>query len=180
MKRWFLLAVLFLTAILMATCAPFSKEIMRQVDPTLTFAEVQKDPQPYVGRILLWGGVIVEIENRKDETLLRVMRTELDYEKRPVNLDRSTGRFIVHYAGFLDPAIYKEGREITVVGEVAGKEVLPIGGIMYAYPVILAKEIRLWAKRLEVPYDSPPWFWAPYPPYWWYRYPYWGYPLYYW
>jgi outer membrane lipoprotein len=180
MKRRFFSTVLFLAASLMGGCAPFSKEIMRQVDPTLTFAEVQKDPQPYVGKIVLWGGVIVGVENRKDETLLKVMRTGLDYEKRPVNLDRSTGRFIARYAGFLDPAIYKEGREITVVGEVVGKEFLSLGDTMYAYPVILAKEARLWERRVEIPYDYPPWFWAPYPPYWWYRYPYWGYPFYYW
>ena len=178
MKRWFSLAILLLAASLMGACAPFSKEIMRRVDPTLTFAEIQKDPQPYVGKIVLWGGVIVETENRQDETLLKVMRTELDYEKRPVNLDRSMGRFLVRYAGFLDPAIYKEGREITVIGEVAGKEALPVGEILYAYPVILAREIRLWERRVEVPYGYPPWFWAPYP--YSYRYPYWGYPLYYW
>jgi len=179
MKRWFLLVVLFLAASLMGACAPFSKEIMRQVDPTLKFAEIQKDPQPYAGKIVLWGGVIVEVDNRKDETILKVMRTELDNEKRPVSLDRSTGRFIVRHAGFLDPAIYREGREITVVGQVAGKEVLPIGGIMYAYPVILAKETRLWERRVEVPYGYPPWLGGPYP-YRYNRYPYWGYPLYYW
>jgi len=176
MSKWFFLAACFA---LLGGCAPFSKEIMRQVDPTLTFAKVQQDPQPYMGKIGLWGGLIVETENRKDETLLKVMRTELDYEKRPLNPDRSAGRFIIRYSGFLDPAIYRQGREITVAGEVAGKEALPIGGIMYTYPVILPKEIRLWEKGLGASYGYPPWFWAPYP-YWYYRYPYWGYPLYYW
>jgi outer membrane lipoprotein len=176
MPKWPFLATFFT---LLCACAPFSKEIMRQVDPTLTFAKVQQDPQPYVGKVVLWGGMIVETENRKDETLLKVVRTELDYQKRPLNLDRPAGRFIVRYAGFLDPAIYRQGREITVAGEVAGKEALPIGGIMYTYPVILAKEIYLWEKGVGTPYGYPPWFWAPYPS-WYYRYPYWGYPLYYW
>jgi outer membrane lipoprotein len=179
MKRWILSGTFLLAASLVGACAPFSQDIMRRVDPALTFAETQKDPQRYLGKVVLWGGVIVETENRKDETLLKVMRTELDYEKRPVNRDRSAGRFIVRAAGFLDPAIYREGREITLVGEVAGKEVLPIGGIMYTYPVILAKELRLWERQAGVPYGYPPWFWGPYP-YGYYRYPYWGYPPYYW
>ena len=179
MNRWVVLGIFFLVAGLMGACAPFSQDIMRRVDPTLTFTEIQKDPQRYLGKVVLWGGVIVETENRKDETLFKVMRTELDYEKRPVNRDRSTGRFIVRAAGFLDPAIYREGREITVAGEVAGKEVLPIGGIMYTYPVISAKEIRLWEKGVGAPYGYSPWFWGPYP-YGYYGYPYWGYPLYYW
>ena len=175
MPKWLLLATCFA---LLGGCAPFSKEIMRQVDPNLTFANVQKDPQPYMGKIVLWGGVIIEAENRKDETLLKVMRTELDYEKRPLNPDRSAGRFIIRYSGFLDPAIYGQGREITVAGEVAGKEVLPIGGVMYTYPVILAREICLWEKGVGAPYGYPP-YWGPYPS-WYYRYPYWGYPLFYW
>ena len=176
MLKWSFLATFFT---LLCACAPFSKEIMRQVDPALTFAKVQQDPQPYIGKVVLWGGMIVETENRKDETILKVMRTELDYQKRPLNPDQSAGRFIVRYAGFLDPAIYRQGREITVAGEVAGKEALPIGGILYTYPVILAKEIRLWEKWVGTPYGYPPGFWGPYP-YWYYRYPYWGYPLYYW
>jgi len=179
MKGWFLFGTFFLAASLLGACAPFSQDIMRRVDPTLTFTEVQKDPQRYLGKVVLWGGVIVETENRKDETLFKVMQTELDFEKRPVNRDRSTGRFIVRAAGFLDPAIYVAGREITVAGEVAGKEGLPLGGITYTYPVILAKEIRLWEKQVAVPYGYSPWFWGPYP-YGYYRYPYWGYPPYYW
>lgn len=48
------------------------------------------------------------------ETVMKVRQTELDIEKRPQTLDRSAGRFLVKSAGFLDPEIYKEGREITV------------------------------------------------------------------
>lgn len=172
MKR-FLWAILF-SAGLVVSCAPFSKEMMRQVDESLTFREVQKDPQLFLGKTVLWGGLIVETTNRKNETLIQVMQTELDYEKKPENLDGSGGRFLVRYDGFLDPVIYSKGREITVAGEVVGKEVLPLGEIQYAYPIILAKEIRLWEKRQVVRPVYPPWYWDPYP-FWWYRYPYWWY-----
>jgi len=169
-KRFF--AAILFSAALVVSCAPFSQEMMRQVDESLTFREVQKDPQPFGGKTVLWGGVIVDTANRKDETLIHVMQTELDYEKRPKNLDSSGGRFLVRYNGFLDPVIYSKGREITVAGEVVGKDVLPLGAIQYAYPVLLAKEIRLWEKRPLIMPVYPPWYWDPYP-YWWYRYPYW-------
>jgi outer membrane lipoprotein len=73
----------------------------------------------------------------------------------------------------------KEGREITVAGEIAGREALPLAGIQYTYPVILAKEIHLWENRppllslpllglspvlgaLRVPYGYPYWRYRPY------------------
>ncbi len=147
---------------------------MRQVDESLTFREVQKNPQPFVGKNVLWGGVIIETTNRKNETVIHVMQTELDYEKRPKNLDRSAGRFLVRYNGFLDPVIYSKAREITLAGEVVGEEVLPLGEIQYVYPIILAKEIHLWEKRTMITPFYPPWYWDSYP-FWWYRYPYWWY-----
>ena len=167
-------------AALISSCVPLSKEVMRQVDESLTYRVVQKDSQKHVGRNVLWGGVILETTNKQGETTLQIRQTELDMEKRPKNLDSSAGRFIVRYAGFLDPAIYQAGREITVGGEVTGEEILPLGGIQYAYPVVLAKEIHLWEKI-----DPRPYPYGYYPPYWgpfWspYGYPYWRHRPYYW
>ena len=170
MKREFL--ILLLMAGVMVSCAPLSREIMSQVDETLTFQVVQQDPDRHVGKTVLWGGVVADITNKQNETDLKVRQTGLDIEKRPKDLDRSAGRFIVRYTGFLDPAIYQAGREVTVAGEVVGKEVLPLGKIQYSYPVILAKEIHLWEKPEPLrPYY--PYYWDPFwSPYW---YPYWGY-----
>ena len=163
--------IVSLVAGLMISCAPLSRQIMSQVDETLTFQAVQRDPDRYAGKTVLWGGVIVEITNKQNETDLNVRQAELDLEKRPKNLDRSAGRFIVRYAGFLDPAIYQPGREITVAGELGGKEVLPLEKIQYPYPVILVKEIYLWERLPPVrPYY--PYYWGPlwgpygYPWYW--------------
>ena len=141
MKRWLLM--LSLTAIVGASCAPFSGELMRQVDESMTFGQIQKNPQTYQGKIVLWGGVIIETLNRLEETVVQVRQAELDLEKRPTNPDRSEGRFLVRSPGFLDPVIYQSGREITVAGELAGKEVLPLGEIQYSYPVVSATTIEL-------------------------------------
>ena len=159
------------------SCAPLSKEVMQQVNESLTYPLVQKDPQMFVGKTVLWGGVIVKTTNRQDETILEIRQSDLDIEKRPKSPDSSAGRFIVRQPGFLDPVIYKEGREITLAGEIVGKETLPLGGIQYTYPVILAKEVHLWEKVDPRLYPYPYW---DYPPYWGpygspYGYPYWRY-----
>lgn len=163
------------------SCVPLSREVMRQVDENLTYQLVQQDPERYRGKTVLWGGVIIETTNRKDETLIKVSATELDMEKRPKNLDRSAGRFIVRYGGFLDPVIYKQGREITVGGEIIGQEILPLGETQYSYPVLSAKEIHLWERRVYYRYPDP-YYWDPFwYPYWYpYRYPYWRYRPWYW
>jgi outer membrane lipoprotein len=173
MKGW--LPLILMGMGLMLSCAPLSKEILLQVDPALTFGDVQKNPDAYAGKIVLWGGVIVETNNRQQETLIQVRQTELDYQKRPTSLDRSLGRFLIRQPGFLDPIIYSEGREITVAGEVAGQEFLPLGNRRYTYPVIAAKEIYLWERHPPYSPYYPPWYYDPYYP-WWPRYPYWRHP----
>jgi outer membrane lipoprotein len=152
------------------SCAPFSKELMGRVDPSLTIGQIQKNPPLYVGKMVLWGGVIAETVNQKNETVLKIIQTDLDFQKRPVNPDKSSGRFIIQTPGFLDPAIYTQGRLISVLGEVVGKEVFPLGGIEYTYPVILAKEIQLWEREDVIYPVYPYWNWGPYP-YRWYRHP---------
>jgi outer membrane lipoprotein len=172
MKRIFVLLTGLVGVI---SCVPFSTNIMDQVDPKLAFGVVQKDPPAFQGKTVLWGGIIVETINRANETIIKVRQTDLDYQTRPANLDRSQGRFLIQYGGFLDPAIYKEGREITAVGEISGKEVFPLGDLQYTYPVMTAKEIYLW--EVMIPYRTiyPPWYYGPYYPWWGYR-PYWPYP----
>jgi Starvation-inducible outer membrane lipoprotein len=105
------------------------------------------------------------------------MQTELDFQKRPRNVDRSSGRFMVRYEGFLDPYIYSKGREITLIGVIIGKEEQEIGEIRYVYPVVDSRDVRLWEKNQEIRYRDP-WFWGspygwgyPYP--WWPGSPYW-------
>ena len=59
---------------------------------------------------------------------------------------------------FLDPAIYRSGRDITVAGEVQGSEVRRLGEIAYRYPVIAALELHLWKEPLSpqsYPYAYP-------------------------
>jgi len=164
----------FLLAAL-AACVPLSQEIRRQADESPPFSEIQKNPDKYQGEMVIWGGVIIETMNRKESTTIKVMQTALDYQKRPTELDRSAGRFIIRVDRFLDPDIFRKGREITVGGPVAGYEVHPIGEIRYNYPVVQASELKIWEKRVDYPpYYYDPWYWGPpYPwrpwgrPYWW-------------
>ena len=48
-----------------------------------------------------WGGAIASVENRRDETWIEIV-------ERPLNTDKSAGRFLARVDGFLDPAVRVE------------------------------------------------------------------------
>ncbi|MDD5168086.1 MAG: Slp family lipoprotein [Syntrophales bacterium] len=133
-------------AVILVSCTPFSKEIISRVDDTVTIAAVRKNPEQFKGKMVLWGGVIIETENSQDESKILVLQTALNIVDRPLNLDRSEGRFIVKEKGFFDPVIFARGREITVAGQIIGKEDLPLGKIRYEYPVIVPAQFILWER----------------------------------
>jgi outer membrane lipoprotein len=154
--------LLCLLAAMLAACAPMSQEIRREAASSPPFAEIRKDPDRYRGTVVIWGGLIIETTNRENSTVLTVIQTALDFEERPTDLDRSEGRFIVTVDRFLDPGIFKKGREVTVGGEIAGKETRPVGDIEYVYPVVRGRELKLWQRRIAYPpYYYDPWSWGP-------------------
>lgn len=171
-----------LALILAAGCAPpvVSPQLMEQVDQKLTIVQVRKDPAAAKGQTVLWGGRIIRTVNKKKGTLIEVLQLPLDSKDRPENNYNSSGRFIVSMSGFLDPEIYHKNREVTVVGTVAGVELLPVGEVKYRYVLLRGEEVKLWQRRPDVirTYPADP-FWGPAPPpgpypYWFYGpYPWW-------
>ena len=147
---------------------PISRELREEARENLTFAAVLQNPTAYTGAIVIWGGIIISVFNRKDGTEITVLEIPLDSMERPEAEVRSQGRFIARSLKFLDPAIYSSGRKITIAGEIIGKETKPLGEITYTYPVIAVKQIYLWRERVYVvppDYYWPAWDW-PYDPYW--------------
>jgi outer membrane lipoprotein len=153
-----------------AGCAyPISQELRDEARPNLTFAMVLKDPGAYVGSIVIWGGTIIGTTALAKGSEITVLELPLDRWGRPEGAGLSEGRFIARYSGFLDPAVYRQGQEVTLAGEVVGKEVRPVGQVQYTYPVVMIKELRLWRREPTYVYPPPAYYWG-----WgWYSYPYW-------
>ncbi len=109
--------------------------------------QVLDDPAAVKGETVVWGGVIASIENTSGGTRLEVVGRELDRQGRPRESDRSAGRFRVVSGGFLDPQIYKEGREVTVRGAIHGTEEGSIGDYAYTFVTLQADSVHLWPRR---------------------------------
>lgn len=135
---------------LLIGCAPvISQEIREQVDPALTFKAVFQDAEAFKGKVVLWGGEIIQTHNMKDGTWIEVLQRPLAGDDRPIRTGPSEGRFMIQHDGFLDPAVYGPGRELTVAGEVRGRRDQPLGEIEYGYPVVAERQLVVWTPRRE-------------------------------
>lgn len=150
-----------MTAILAASalmalsgCAPvISQKVLDTADRKITFAELVKNPAEFTGKTVLVGGEIISAKNLKDRTEIEVLEMPLGYRLKPVDAEKSAGRFILDYRGFKDPAIYGAGRKITAVGTVEGVRAGKVNNMAYNYPVIKPEKDYLW--RMEE-YAYPP------------------------
>lgn len=127
-------------------CTPlFPSRITAQVDKSISFADLRKNPESYKGKWVMVAGVIVDATTEKDgRTYMEVVQKPADSQGKPLRTDESGGRFIVVSKQFLDPAIYRGGRVITVVGEVIGESIKPLGEITYRYPLLAIEALHLW------------------------------------
>lgn len=135
--------------VLVIGCASIPQSL--QGDPT-QFSELmanQVTPQT-IGANVRWGGVIVATEPKTDRTCMEILARELDRNMRPiVRSDVHFGRFMACGQGFRDPAIYTEGREVSLIGRLDGFMEAPIGEYIYRYPTVSATQLYLWPERVE-------------------------------
>src|SRR4030042_13933 len=112
MKRFFILVLVL--GFLSGCAHAISRGVLKEVDKKITFSALIQAPNAYKGKVALLGGIIVNTINKTEGTLLEVYATVLDREGRPRYTDRSEGRFLALYQGFLDSEIYNRGRKVTI------------------------------------------------------------------
>lgn len=148
MKRFLLLLI---TVSLFSCAHVVSKELRNKAYGEPPVSALFKDPDSSKGRTVILGGIIVSSANTQEGTYIEVLQKPLDNRGRPEDTDASQGRFIIFSEGYLETAVYSQGREITVAGEVIGKELRPLGEIQYPYPLIKSSELHLFEPRYGIP-----------------------------
>lgn len=157
------LRLAFLLAIpLFAACATAPKPLQGQFT-VVSANDVVENGR--TGDAVRWGGLVIEVEPEAQRTCIQILARELSDTARPRDRDASEGRFVACRAGFYDPEIFTRGREVTVVGRVAGMTSRPVGEYDYPMPEVAADVVYLWPERRDVdaiyvPYS--PWIGWPY------------------
>jgi outer membrane lipoprotein len=139
--RPFALPVLLL---LITACASAPTFNTVGVDRSLTPQRVTTSPQSATGKSVQWGGAIVRTTNLQGSTQIEVLAYPLDSDGRPKSDSTPLGRFILERSGYLEPASYAEGRQVTAVGTVTRTQIGKVGEANYTYPVISARQVYLW------------------------------------
>jgi outer membrane lipoprotein len=152
MNRASLIARLLLMSALLLGCAhAVPPETRRTVDPGVTPEMLFQDPGLLRGKTVMLGGVVISSKNTGEGSYLEILERPLDSRGRPRDVDVSSGRFLIFSEKYLETAIFSQGREVTVVGEVAGTERRSLGEGQYTYPLIKSKEIYLFSPRQRFP-----------------------------
>lgn len=153
-----------------------STDLRAQVDHNLTFHQVIQNPNAYKGKMVVWGGEIIQVMNQKDgKSLIEVFQRPLGWREEPKETVASEGRFLALADKYLDPYLFQKGRRVTVAGEILGEEIKPIGQMDYRYPLLLSKQIYLWEEYYYYPVPYYPYYYGS-----WWGYPYWWGPSYWW
>jgi outer membrane lipoprotein len=142
-------------------CAPVvSTELKAGADTSLSFKEVQENPEIYKGKIVFWGGEIIQLlPQQNGTTLIEVLEWPLDWSGKPRKTVEFLGRFVISAKEPLDTSLYKRGNRITIAGEIQGQiegsKMRELTDSTYRYPVLLEKKMHVW-KRPSYPYSNVP------------------------
>ena len=135
-------SMLFFTA----SCSVISSQVRKEADPPVAFETLMKEANAYVGRTVIVGGYILETDKLADKSAILTLQAPLGFRGAPKSRDKSQGRFIVVHKDFLDPAVYREGRKITVAGYVAGLTTEENERCPHTCLNIESREIHLWPE----------------------------------
>ncbi len=142
MKRlvWLVFA---LTGILGGCAHVMSEAGLATADRSILYADIKRNPEALAGRNVLVGGIIAGTRSSGDVMQLEVAQLELFANGVPDESSSSAGRFLVVSGELLDPLFYRPGSLVTIIGEIKGQKVQKLEGADYRYPLVSAKEIRL-------------------------------------
>jgi outer membrane lipoprotein len=147
-----------------ASCSVISSEVRKEAEPAVAFKTLMKEANSYVGRTVIVGGYILATEKLADKTIILTLQAPLGFRNEPKSMDKSQGRFVVIHKDFLDPAVYRKNRKITVAGNVVGLTTKDDERCPNTCLTIESREIHLWPEYYYhrpryYPYGDPP-----YPP----------------
>lgn len=141
--------------LLLSACASLPPAFDNAPVTDMTYNQVREDLDDYHNTLVRWGGVIVDVENIENASLMEITYYPLDHYGRPQLDETSAGQYVIKSAEFLDPDIYAAEREIIVLGVIDGDiERTSKNETRIFLPLINSTAIHLWPKNYRNNYYS--------------------------
>lgn len=151
------LPLLFALVSLLTSCSyAISPDTIGKADRSITFASFHDDPAPHRGKILIFGGTIVQASSPDGGTLIEIAEKPLDYWGKPERTTRAGGILYVLHPAALNLLAFAPGTDITVAGSVPEEGSVTLRDGRKLHPALLVREIRLWPKE-RPSWDTPQW-----------------------
>ena len=139
-----LLGILIFTGC--ATTPVFDTEQV-EISSNLTPQKVLAEPTAHIDETVLWGGIILQTTNLEDDSQIEMLAYPLNNSQQPITEARARGRFIIQHQGILDPAVYAQGRKLTVLADISEIQAARIANSDYQIPVVLSRQLQLWPTQ---------------------------------
>ncbi len=134
---------------LVAGCsARVPPSLATQVSWNVSFPEIRRQPEAYVGRIVALGGTVTHIDAVDEGYRVLVSELPLDGSSRhrPAADQLPRGMFIVLIPRHRLTQGLRPGAELTVVGELLGKGVTSAAGDAAEVPLLDERYTHVWGS----------------------------------
>ena len=130
---------------LLSGCSSIPKNIEGSNSPILqkNFISVHNEPELYEGQQVRFGGTVVNVINKGNETLLELAVLPLNSEAKPEVNKQYQGRMIAKSNKFLDPANFRN-HLVTLLGSLTGSEKGTIGKTPYNFVTMNIDGYQIW------------------------------------
>ncbi len=139
MKRYLLIICLLLNA-----CSNLPTAIKNPPQYDISYTQAVGNIGNYKNAPVRWGGVIIDVENEQNFSLVQVLYYPLSSSGEPQADKSNEGRFVIKSSEFLDPAVYSKNTKITVAGMLIGDIERMVGKKTLRVPMVSATTIYLW------------------------------------
>ena len=154
---------LYLFCLFLGACTNMPKAIQHMNVVDITYSQASQNIESHNNVPVRWGGIVIDVENEEDFSLIQVLSYPLNFSGRPQLDESHGGRFVIKSTEFLDPMVYAKDKEISVVGTLDGDIQRTVGKKIIQVPLLQSIGIHLWPKQQSNHYGFGPHYYYSYP-----------------
>jgi len=144
---------LIFAVIILFSCSPvLRQDSIDRATFNYRSSEIKQNPASYRGNLFVFGGIIVSTTAVERGSLIEALYAPVDSRGYLKNVQDTGDRYLAIYPkdyGFLDPMIFRKGREITIAGEFIGLQTGKIDEMDYIFPLFQIEEVHLWQETSD-------------------------------